>query len=164
MSGTRGIRRLHVVHYPSSIPLLDTASLVPGDKNVTSECLDEHTLPHPGLWYSPQTISAKARVTTSGQSPGHCATLTGADQKPPMIKGKERSLLRTGIYLSHNGDFDRYDLFDHSLTCAMLGEWLSRVLHQSNALQGDSPKIAGMIELLHVKATGLQLCASLIKW
>jgi hypothetical protein len=50
--------------------------------------------------------------------------------------------------ITHNGDFDTWTLFEKPIENAKLGLWLERVLHTPNATTGDSPKIAGMIDLL----------------
>jgi hypothetical protein len=50
--------------------------------------------------------------------------------------------------ITHNGDFDAWTLFGDSIENAHLGLWLERVLHTPNATLGDSPKIAGMMDLL----------------
>ncbi len=50
--------------------------------------------------------------------------------------------------ITHNGDFDAWMLFGEPVENADLGLWLERVLHMSNATLGDSPKIAGMMDLL----------------
>jgi hypothetical protein len=50
--------------------------------------------------------------------------------------------------ITHNGDFDAWTIFDESIENAELGLWLERVLHTPNAALGDSPKIAGMMDLL----------------
>lgn len=50
--------------------------------------------------------------------------------------------------ITHNGDFDAWTLFDKSIENAHLGWWLERVLHTPNSTKGDSPKIAGMMDLL----------------
>ncbi len=50
--------------------------------------------------------------------------------------------------ITHNGDFDAWTIFDESIENAHLGLWLQRVLHTPNATRGDSPKIAGMMDLL----------------
>ncbi len=50
--------------------------------------------------------------------------------------------------ITHNGDFDAWVLFGDPIENAHLGLWLERVLHTSNATLGDSPKIAGMMDLL----------------
>ncbi|MDZ4877591.1 MAG: hypothetical protein CLLPBCKN_007026 [Chroococcidiopsis cubana SAG 39.79] len=50
--------------------------------------------------------------------------------------------------ITHNGDFDAWTLFDRSIGNTELGWWLERVLHTPNHTRGDSPKIAGMMDLL----------------
>lgn len=50
--------------------------------------------------------------------------------------------------VTHNGDFNAWRIFDQSIETATLGLWLERVLHTPNATLGDSPKIAGMMDLL----------------
>ncbi|PSM51046.1 hypothetical protein C7Y66_00725 [Chroococcidiopsis sp. CCALA 051] len=50
--------------------------------------------------------------------------------------------------ITHNGDFDAWTLFDRSIGNTELGWWLERVLHTANHARGDSPKIAGMMDLL----------------
>ncbi len=51
-------------------------------------------------------------------------------------------------HITHNGDFDAWQLFGRSMNTANLGLWLERVLHTPNNTIGDSPKIAGMMDLL----------------
>lgn len=50
--------------------------------------------------------------------------------------------------ITHNGDFDAWMLFGKPIENAHLGLWLERVLHTPNSTLGDSPKIAGMMDLL----------------
>ncbi len=50
--------------------------------------------------------------------------------------------------ITHNGDFDAWGLFGRPVENAHLGLWLERVLHTPNATLGDSPKIAGTMDLL----------------
>ncbi|AFY93222.1 hypothetical protein [Chamaesiphon minutus] len=50
--------------------------------------------------------------------------------------------------ITHNGDFDAWVLFGDPIENADLGLWLERVLHTPNSTLGDSPKIAGMMDLL----------------
>jgi hypothetical protein len=114
--------------------------------------LMKEEFPHPGLFFSPCASGAGAEELLPHEgAAGYCAPLTRAGPGLPTVKGKDSSSLRSGIFLSHNGDFEKYDLFDSRVTCTQVGEWLSRVLRAPNSLQGDSPKIAGMMELLHVK-------------
>ena len=53
-----------------------------------------------------------------------------------------------GIHLTHNGDLDDVHLFHRMVPVGELGLWLERVLHCPNSTRGDSPKGAGMMELL----------------
>ena len=53
--------------------------------------------------------------------------------------------------ITHNGDFDSWQIFGREVDNATLGLWLERVLHTPNATKGDSPKIAGMMDLLITK-------------
>ena len=50
--------------------------------------------------------------------------------------------------ITHNGDFDAWKPFGQTIENAQLGLWLERVLHTPNETAGDSPKIAGMMDLL----------------
>jgi len=53
--------------------------------------------------------------------------------------------------ITHNGDFDSWTLFGNEVANKDLGLWLARVLRKQNHAQGDSPKIAGMMDLLITK-------------
>lgn len=53
--------------------------------------------------------------------------------------------------ITHNGDFDSWQIFGREVDNATLGLWLEGVLHTPNATKGDSPKIAGMMDLLITK-------------
>ena len=50
--------------------------------------------------------------------------------------------------ITHNGDFSAWRIFDRPIDYTTLGWWLERVLHTPNTTTGDSPKIAGMMDLL----------------
>ena len=50
--------------------------------------------------------------------------------------------------ITHNGDFDGWKFFQQVIDNARLGLWLERVLHTPNHTVGDSPKIAGLLDLL----------------
>jgi hypothetical protein len=50
--------------------------------------------------------------------------------------------------ITHNGDFDAWTIFGKSVENSELGWWLERVLNTPNRTKGDSPKIAGMMDLL----------------
>eukprot|EP00929_Paragymnodinium_shiwhaense_P114834 TRINITY_DN8334_c0_g4_i1.p1 TRINITY_DN8334_c0_g4~~TRINITY_DN8334_c0_g4_i1.p1 ORF type:complete len:1741 (+),score=379.18 TRINITY_DN8334_c0_g4_i1:260-5482(+) len=53
--------------------------------------------------------------------------------------------------ITHNGDFDGWEFFGKSCPNGQLGELLSRLLHFRNPAAGDSPKLAGMMDLLLCK-------------
>eukprot|EP00929_Paragymnodinium_shiwhaense_P114831 TRINITY_DN8334_c0_g2_i1.p1 TRINITY_DN8334_c0_g2~~TRINITY_DN8334_c0_g2_i1.p1 ORF type:complete len:1836 (+),score=406.87 TRINITY_DN8334_c0_g2_i1:160-5667(+) len=65
-------------------------------------------------------------------------------KKPPA-----QSWVTTTI--THNGDFDGWEFFGRSVPNGQLGELLSRLLHFRNPAAGDSPKLAGMLDLLLCK-------------
>ncbi|GAP94222.1 hypothetical protein NIES2104_07330 [Leptolyngbya sp. NIES-2104] len=50
--------------------------------------------------------------------------------------------------ITHNGDFNAWWIFGQAIDTTTLGLWLERVLHTPNATRGDSPKVAGMMDLL----------------
>ena len=50
--------------------------------------------------------------------------------------------------ITHNGDFNSWKIFSRQIDNVTLGLWLERVLHTPNTTKGDSPKIAGMMDLL----------------
>ena len=50
--------------------------------------------------------------------------------------------------ITHNGDFDSWRILNRRVDNTTLGWWLERVLHTPNATKGDSPKIAGIMDLL----------------
>jgi hypothetical protein len=53
--------------------------------------------------------------------------------------------------ITHNGDFLAWNTPWASLPVGELGHWLTEVLGEANAALGDSPKIAGMLDLLHTQ-------------
>lgn len=55
------------------------------------------------------------------------------------------------VHISHNGDFDALNAFGRISTVNEVGVWLERVLQCSNSTSGDSPKVAGCIDLLRVQ-------------
>jgi len=67
---------------------------------------------------------------------------------------------RVGIHLTHNGDLDAVSLFKRAVEVGELGLWLERVLHMPNDTRGDSPKGAGMMELLCCQG----IWASAVRW
>jgi hypothetical protein len=52
------------------------------------------------------------------------------------------------VTITHNGDFDAWEIYGSALPNGILGEWLTRVLECSNPALGDSPKLAGVMDLL----------------
>lgn len=56
-----------------------------------------------------------------------------------------------GIHISHNGDLDELEAYSQKMIVGELGLWLERVLHCPNSTNGDSPKIAGCMDLLCVQ-------------
>eukprot|EP00441_Pelagodinium_beii_P046966 CAMPEP_0197620904 /NCGR_PEP_ID=MMETSP1338-20131121/1609_1 /TAXON_ID=43686 ORGANISM="Pelagodinium beii, Strain RCC1491" /NCGR_SAMPLE_ID=MMETSP1338 /ASSEMBLY_ACC=CAM_ASM_000754 /LENGTH=1722 /DNA_ID=CAMNT_0043190209 /DNA_START=60 /DNA_END=5225 /DNA_ORIENTATION=- len=52
------------------------------------------------------------------------------------------------ITVTHNGDFDGWKVFDDVVPNSQIGEWLRRLFHCGNDANGDSPKLAGMMDLL----------------
>ncbi|KAG5178054.1 hypothetical protein JKP88DRAFT_264782 [Tribonema minus] len=59
--------------------------------------------------------------------------------------------VKVGISITHNGDFEALEAFGTTATNEELGLWLERVLHTPNDCKGDSPKVAGMLDLLRVQ-------------
>lgn len=55
------------------------------------------------------------------------------------------------ITITHNGDFDGWRVFDEVIPNGELGEWISRILHKRNTAKGDSPKLAGVFDILLVQ-------------
>jgi hypothetical protein len=58
------------------------------------------------------------------------------------------SLENVNHRITHNGDFTAWQLFGQLVDYKTLGLWLERVLQVPNQTVGDSPKIAGMLDLL----------------
>jgi hypothetical protein len=52
------------------------------------------------------------------------------------------------ITITHNGDFDAFELYGNMVPNGQLGEWLGRVLHKPHFGKGDSAKMAGLMDLL----------------
>ncbi|EKX36351.1 hypothetical protein GUITHDRAFT_155261 [Guillardia theta CCMP2712] len=56
------------------------------------------------------------------------------------------------VYVTHNGDFDYWELFDSLRTQKDLGRWLQNVLNMHKTIAScDSVKVAGMMELLRTQ-------------
>jgi hypothetical protein len=58
------------------------------------------------------------------------------------------SLQNVNHRITHNGDFEAWQIFGQLVDYKTLGLWLERVLQVPNQTIGDSPKIAGMLDLL----------------
>jgi len=69
----------------------------------------------------------------------------------PSLGRFERSILNTCIHITHNGDFDALEAYSQTMVNEEIGYWLEKILHQPNDLKGDSPKIAGCMELFRVQ-------------
>lgn len=52
------------------------------------------------------------------------------------------------VSITHNGDFDGWKIYEDTVPDGLLGTWLHKVLHHNNPAAGDSPKLAGMMDLL----------------
>jgi hypothetical protein len=63
----------------------------------------------------------------------------------------ERSNVTYCLHLSHNGDYDAMDMYSSMVVNGDIGMWLTRVLHHENTSKGDSPKLAGMMDVLRVQ-------------
>jgi hypothetical protein len=76
-------------------------------------------------------------------SPAHLETVWQNDN------GQWKACLQNVNHrITHNGDFETWQLFGRLVDYTTLGLWLERVLHRPNQTVGDSPKIAGMMDLL----------------
>ncbi|MBE9046001.1 hypothetical protein IQ255_16590 [Pleurocapsales cyanobacterium LEGE 10410] len=95
------------------------------------------------------------RYATSGTAPSvletHWHEWIGArNQEVWQFTGREWICEVKNVHhrITHNGDFNSWQIFNRQIDSITLGLWLERVLHTPNATQGDSPKIAGMMNLL----------------
>lgn len=95
------------------------------------------------------------RYATSGTAPSvletHWHEWMGARKHQVyQFTGKEWIWKIKNVHhrITHNGDFNSWQIFNRQVDNTTLGLWLERVLHSNNATQGDSPKIAGMMDLL----------------
>ena len=78
-------------------------------------------------------------------------------------KGKmEKTMTTVGIHISHNGDFDAMEAYQQIMVVNEIGLWLERVLHCPNSTRGDSPKIAGCMDLMRVQ--GRWAAAARLAW
>ena len=63
----------------------------------------------------------------------------------------EKHKVNVGLHISHNGDFDILSAYGKKVVVNDVGLWLERILHCSNDLKGDSPKVASCMELFRVQ-------------
>jgi hypothetical protein len=63
----------------------------------------------------------------------------------------EKTITSVGIHITHNGDFDAMEAYSQVMVVNEIGLWLERVLHCPNQTRGDSPKIAGCLDLMRVQ-------------
>ena len=98
------------------------------------------------------------RYATSGSPPTELEThwhewMSARNEKVWQFSQREWTWQQQNVNhrITHNGDFDAWTLFGKEVDNATLGLWLERVLHTPNATQGDSPKIAGLMDLLITK-------------
>ena len=61
------------------------------------------------------------------------------------------NILKKVVHISHNGDFDALRAYGQIMVVGDVGLWLERILHTPNSTKGDSPKVAGTIDLLRVQ-------------
>jgi len=99
-----------------------------------------------GIWhYRYGTSSAPAVIET------HYHEWAPATRKPVWrFDGRKwsRGLENVHHVITHNGDFDGWNIFGEEVDNLTLGFWLERILGKKNGALGDSPKIAGMMDLL----------------
>ncbi|CAI5520260.1 unnamed protein product [Closterium sp. Naga37s-1] len=60
-----------------------------------------------------------------------------------------------GVYVTHNGDFEFWNLFGRDRTHSEMGPWLEVVLERDQPAQCDSVMIAGLMDLLRTHALWL---------
>ncbi len=75
-----------------------------------------------------------------------------------MAGGRYVSQMRPlATVITHNGDLDEWkgwhswNSWGKGIDVSVVGPWLERVLHTPNSTKGDSPKIAGLMDLLITK-------------
>jgi hypothetical protein len=79
------------------------------------------------------------------------------------LQGKfTRNKVSVVVHITHNGDFDALEAYSQTMVVDEVGCWLERVLHVPNNLKGDSPKIAGCMDLLRVQ--GRWAAAARLSW
>ncbi|KAG8467278.1 hypothetical protein KFE25_000594 [Diacronema lutheri] len=56
------------------------------------------------------------------------------------------------LHLTHNGDFEAFDCYSRVSVVDEIGVWLNKVLPDvPNSTKGDSPKVAGLVQLMRVQ-------------
>jgi hypothetical protein len=98
------------------------------------------------------------RYATSGAIPSELEThwhewMSARNEEVWQFMDEQWSYNHKNVHhcITHNGDFDSWSIFNQMIDTNTLGLWLERVLHTPNATKGDSPKIAGMMDLLVTK-------------
>lgn len=74
----------------------------------------------------------------------------------------ERSKTLFGLHITHNGDFDAMEAYSSIMVVDEIGLWLERALHCPNSTRGDSPKVAGCMDLMRVQ--GRWAAAARLSW
>lgn len=74
----------------------------------------------------------------------------------------ERSKTQFGLHITHNGDFDAMEAYSSIMVVDEIGLWLERALHYPNHTRGDSPKVAGCMDLMRVQ--GRWAAAARLSW
>ena len=69
----------------------------------------------------------------------------------PLLGRMEKALSVVGVHITHNGDFDELSAYNNKMVNEEVGWWLERLLHVPNDNIGDSPKIAGFMDLFRVQ-------------
>ena len=111
---------------------------------------------HPHQWtpsrsvtvWRPIRAAAAAKSTLLRASPPEYADDSAYNQhastRPHQRWQLQPVTASHGIFVTHNGDFDFFDLFGEKKTCAEVKLWLSAVLGSKAPAECDSIGIAGM--------------------
>jgi hypothetical protein len=70
----------------------------------------------------------------------------------------EKNSCSVGIHITHNGDFDAMTAYSQTMVVDEIGLWLERLLHCPNSTRGDSPKVAGCLDLMRVQGRWAAAC------
>jgi len=65
----------------------------------------------------------------------------------------EVEMVHFSIVITHNGDFDGWRPYDEMVGNREIGLWLERILQYPNHSKGDSPKLAGLMNLMITKGS-----------